>query len=90
MDQYEIWRAAVVKSNPKLPESYMRALYDHSRKPYNEVYSDIWVKEYDKLCQSRKREVKNCDTLVELIECAVLNLHDRLSCSRKRTHVHLE
>lgn len=96
MNQYETFRKTIVNSehNPELPNSYMRALYDHSQDPHNRFYTNIWIREYDKLCELKKRQIKHCDTIVDLITCAILNIKKRLICSHKRDnnagHDHLE
>ncbi len=90
MDNYSHFRSAILKDNSDLPESYIRSLYDHYSDPHHVVYRDIWYKEHDKLRQSKKRQFKYCDTIPDLIECALLNIKDRLKSKNRSTHDHLE
>ena len=84
MDNYQDWKNAVLKSDPDLPGSYIRALYDRSIDPHNPSLADIWYKEWVAKENLKKRQIKHADTIFDLIECGFLNMKDAIQNLSKR------
>ena len=91
MEPYETWRLRILKfPDPylqSLPESYLQALYEHTKDPHDKVKSDIWYAEWVKLEHLKKKQIKYCHTVYDLIHCGILNLKDKLKSINTNGHL---
>lgn len=82
---YDQWKRNVLESSKnsdsdqEYPESYLRALYNYSQMPTSEFYLDEWKKESTQYWYVRARQRKHAHTTQQLLECAFLNLCDKLN-----------
>lgn len=81
LPSYDEWRDQVLASNPGLPESYMKAFYEHSLDPCEPTVAARWHAEHLKLEDLKKRNMQYADTIPELLECLFLNIRDKVTRS---------